>query len=194
MKILLTGFEPFGGDAVNSSQETIKAVACSDFVGAEVFVELLPVSFKRVGNMLVSLIDELGPDVVMMFGQAGTSENIRIERFALNLMDSTKGDNDGYIPNEETIISDSPLALQSTMPVKAMKEVLTECGIPTVVSNSAGLYVCNTTYYTALHHIAAKALPTQAVFIHLPKISEEWTAQKLKMAVTELIIHLNQIK
>ena len=187
MKILLTGFEPFGGDAVNSAQETIKAVACSDFVDADVFVELLPVSFKRVGNMLVPLIDELGPDVAMMLGQVRTSEKIRIERFALNLMDSVKGDNDGYIPDEETIFPDSPLALQSTLPLKAIKKSLTECGIPAVVSNSAGLYVCNATYYTALHHIAAKALPTQAVFIHLPKISEEWTIRKMKAAVGLII-------
>ena len=91
MKILLTGFEPFGGDTVNSSQETLKAVTCDEFGDVEVVAKILPVSFKRVGDVLVSLIDDLRPDVVMMLGQAGTSENIRIERFALNQMDSVKG-------------------------------------------------------------------------------------------------------
>jgi pyroglutamyl-peptidase len=102
-------------------------------------------------------------------------------------MDSVKGDNDGYIPDEETIFPDSPLALQSTLPLKAIKKSLTECGIPAVVSNSAGLYVCNATYYTVLHHIAVRGLSTQAVFIHLPKISEEWTIRKMKAAVGLII-------
>jgi pyroglutamyl-peptidase len=187
MRILLIGFEPFGGDAINSSQETLKAVTCDEFGDVEVVAKILPVSFKRVGDVLVSLIDDLRPDVVMMLGQAGTSEKIRIERFALNLMDSVKGDNDGYIPDEETIFPDSHLALQSTLPLKAIKKSLTECGIPAVVSNSAGLYVCNATYYTVLHHIAVRGLSTQAVFIHLPKISEEWTIRKMKAAVGLII-------
>ena len=187
MKILLTGFEPFGGDTVNSSQETLKAVTCDEFGDVEVVAKILPVSFKRVGDVLVSLIDDLRPDVVMMLGQAGTSENIRIERFALNLMDSVKGDNDGYIPDEETIFPDSPLALQSTLPLKAIKKSLIECGIPAVVSNSAGLYVCNRTYYEALYHISSRGLATRAVFIHLPSISDEWPLSRLQTVVMELI-------
>ena len=119
--------------------------------------------------------------------QYGKSDCVKNERFALNLMDSVKGDNDGYIPDEETIFPNSHLALQSTLPLKAIKKSLTECGIPAVVSNSAGLYVCNTTYYTVLHHIAVRGLSTQAVFIHLPKISEEWTIRKMKAAVGLII-------
>lgn len=193
MRILLIGFEPFGGDAINSSQETVKAVACDELVGVEIMKEMLPVSFKRVGDVLVSLIDDLRPDVVMMLGQAGTSENIRIERFALNLMDSVKGDNDGYIPDEETIFPDSHLALQSTLPLKAIKKSLTECGIPAVVSNSAGLYVCNATYFAALHHIEATGRNTKAVFIHLPKISDEWPTEKMKTAIEKVINNINEI-
>ena len=100
MKILLTGFEPFWGDTVNSSQETLKAVTCDEFGDVEVVAKILPVSFKRVGDVLVSLIDDLRPDVVMMLGQAGTSENIRIERFALNLCTYTGGF--GVINNLDT--------------------------------------------------------------------------------------------
>lgn len=187
MKVLLTGFEPFGGDLVNSSQETVKAVACDEFEDVDVVTGILPVSFKRVEEAICGLIDEAEPDVMIMLGQSGKSDCIKIERVALNLMDSSKGDNDGYLPDEETICLDAPQAYLTQLPVKMLRDVLIQNGIPAKASNSAGLYVCNRTYFAALHHIAKTGIDTKAVFIHLPKISDDWPVERLKMAI-ELII------
>ena len=173
MRILLTGFEPFDGDDINSSQETVKAVACDEFEDIEVVKEILPVSFKMAGIAICRLIDEIVPDIVILLGQSGKS-------------DSSKGDNDGYIPDEETICLRAPAAYFTKMPVKALRNGLMQSGIPAKVSNSAGLYVCNRTYFAALHHIATTGRNTKVIFIHLPKISDEWSVGRLKMAI-ELI-------
>jgi pyroglutamyl-peptidase len=188
MRILLTGFEPFGGDAVNSSQETVKAVACDENVDINIVTGLLPVSFKRVDEAICRLIDEIVPDIVIMLGQSGKSDCIKIERVALNLMDSSKGDNDGCIPDEETICSSAPAAYFTKMPVKALRDNLIQSGIPAKVSNSAGLYVCNRTYFAALHYLAITNRDTKALFVHLPKISEEWTVDRMTTAIERLII------
>lgn len=187
MRVLLTGFEPFGGDAANSSQETVKAVACDEFEDVDVVTGILPVSFKRVEEAICGLIDEAEPDVMIMLGQSGKSDCIKIERVALNLMDSSKGDNDGYAPDEETICPYAPPAYFTHVPVKKFRDCLIQRDIPAKVSNSAGLYVCNRTYFAALHHIAKTGIDTKAVFIHLPKISDDWPVERLKMAI-ELII------
>lgn len=190
MRVLLTGFEHFGGDAVNSSQETVKAVACEKIEDIEVVAGILPVSFKRVGTAICRLIDETVPDVVIMLGQSGKSDCIKIERVALNLMDSSKGDNDGYTPDEETICLDAPAAYFTKMPVKALRDNLIQSGIPAKVSNSAGLYVCNRTYFAALHHISITCGNAKAVFIHLPRISEEWPVEMMNAAIRQMIINI----
>lgn len=187
MRILLIGFEPFGGDAINSSQETVKAVACDELVGVEIMKGMLPVSFKRAGTEICRLIDESVPDIVIMLGQSSKSDCIKIERVALNLMDSSKGDNDGYIPDEETICFGTPAAYFTKMPVKALRDCLMQSGIPAKISNSAGLYVCNRAYFAALHHIATTVGNTKAVFVHLPRISEEWTVERMTTAIEQII-------
>ena len=192
MRVLLTGFEPFGGDTVNSSQETVKAVACDEFGDIEIVTDILPVSFNRVEKALCRLIDEKDPDVVIMLGQSGPSDCIKIERVALNLMDSVNGDNDGYTPDEETICLDAPPAYFTQLPVKKLRDCLIQTGIPAKTSSSAGLYVCNRTYFAALHHIASTGRNTKAVFIHLPKISDEWPVLKMNDVVKQLIITINQ--
>ena len=192
MRVLLTGFEPFGGDSVNSSQETVKAVACGEFGGIELITDILPVSFNRVEKALCGLIYETDPDVVIMLGQSGLSNCGKIERVALNLMDSANGDNDGYTPDEETICPDAPPAYFTQLPVKKLRDYLIQTGIPAKTSSSAGLYVCNRTYFAALHHIASAGKNTKAVFIHLPEISDEWPVLKMNDVVKQLIITINQ--
>ena len=123
----------------------------------------LPVSFKRAPIVLREAIATYSPDLVIMLGQCPAGENIRLERFAINMMDSSKIDNDGYIPNEETIYANQPLALQTPLPIKELARFCTDNVQPVQVSNSAGLYVCNRVYYEALY---AKH---KAIFIHVPK-------------------------
>lgn len=190
MRLLITAFEPFGGETINPSQEAIKDLTCDEFGDVEIAKETLPVSFERSKKAICELIDKVNPDTVIMFGLSGKSNCIKIERVALNLMDSNKADNDGYNPCEVTIYPDAPSAYLSQLPIKKIQESLNEIGISTMISNSAGLYVCNTTYFAALHHIATTDKNANAVFVHLPKISVEWPVEKMKATVKQLITTL----
>jgi len=172
MKILVTAFEPFGSNALNSSQEV--AALLPDAIGECVVVrELLPVDFRTAGNQLRSLIERHTPDVVLMLGQSRKFAGLSIERVALNLMDATNPDNSGYIPVNEVIHSDGATAHLTTFPVRELSEACHQKGIAAQISNSAGTYVCNRVYYEALYTIAKNRLPIQALFVHLPFIPEQ---------------------
>ena len=162
MRVLLTAFEPFGGAETNITQSVLSLLpdSIADWAIEKV---CLPVSFMRAPIVLREAIATYSPDLVIMLGQCPAGENIRLERFAINMMDSTKGDNDGYIPNEETIYAHQPLALQTPLSIKELVRFCTDNVQPVQVSNSAGLYVCNRVYYEALH------LQQRAIFVHIPK-------------------------
>ena len=162
MRVLVTAFEPFGGAETNITQSILSLLpdSIADWAIEKV---CLPVSFKRAPIVLREAIATYSPDLVIMLGQCPAGENIRLERFAINMMDSTKGDNDGYIPNEETIYPYQPLALQTSLPIKELVGFCTDNVQPIQVSNSAGLYVCNRVYYEALY------LQQNALFVHIPK-------------------------
>ena len=157
MRILVTAFEPFGGSDTNISQKVLDAIQ------ADVAKLLLPVSFRRAPEVLNEAIGQFQPDVIIAMGQAAKGDKIRLERLAINMMDSAKGDNDGYIPNEELICPEAPLALKTALPVKQLCADCVNAGLPTIVSNSAGLYVCNCIYFEALRRTP------NSLFVHIPK-------------------------
>ena len=170
MYILLTGFEPFGGSDVNSSWEVAARVGQLAFHDVNIEVRQLPVSFVRTGEVVRKILNEARPDVLVMLGQRGTGQSIDVERIAVNMMDSAKPDNDGDCPQEQQIATDGEAAYFSNLPVKDLRDAVLQKGIPAKVSNSAGLYVCNSAYYFALKEIYEKKLLARAVFVHLPKI------------------------
>ena len=172
MRILITAFEPFGGAETNITQSVLSLLPDS-FADWAIEKVCLPVSFERAPIVLREAIATYSPDLVLMLGQCSTGENIRLERFAINMMDSTKGDNDGYIPSEETICPHQPLALQTPLPIKDLERFCTDNVQPVQVSNSAGLYVCNRVYYEALH------LHQRAIFVHVPKNMERIIALRV---------------
>ena len=157
MRILVTAFEPYGGNDTNISQKVLDAIQ------ADVAKLLLPVSFRRAPEVLNEAINQFQPGVIIAMGQAAEGDKIRLERLAINMMDSAKGDNDGYIPDEEIICPEAPLALKTTLPVKPLCADCINAGLPTIVSSSAGLYVCNRIYFEALRHT------TNSLFVHIPK-------------------------
>ena len=162
MRILITSFEPFGGAVTNITQDILSALPCN--IGkAEVIKQCLPVSFERAPIALREIIAEHNPDMLLLLGQCPDGENIRLERFAINMMDSQRADNDGYCPSEEQIYPDAPLAYRTPIDIKTIAHDLQEEKLPAVLSNSAGLYVCNRVYYEALH------LKQNALFVHVPK-------------------------
>ena len=157
MRILVTAFEPFGRNDTNISQKVLDAIQ------ADVAKLLLPVSFRRAPEVLNEAIEHFQPDVIISMGQAAEGDKIRLERLAINMMDSAKGDNDCYIPDEELICPEAPLALKTALPVKSLCADCINAGLPTIVSNSAGLYVCNRIYFEALRH------SPNSLFVHIPK-------------------------
>lgn len=192
MKVLVTGFEPFGGSEVNSSWETAVRVGQRPPKGVCMETLLLPVSFVRAGKRIREALREKRPGVLIMLGQRSKGEIIDIERIAINMMDASNPDNDGYHPQEQTIVDGGEAAYFSNLPVKTLRDALLHRGIPARVSNSAGLYVCNSTYYNALNEIYEQGLSTKAVFVHLPRISEDFPIEMLTdaiLAIIETIIH-----
>lgn len=192
MKVLVTGFEPFGGSEVNSSWETAVRVGQLAPKGVCMETLLLPVNFVRAGKKIREALREKRPDVLVMLGQRGKGESIDIERIAINMMDASSPDNDGYHPQEQTIVDGGEAAHFSNLPVKPLRDALLHRGIPARVSNSAGLYVCNSTYYNALNEIYEQGLSIKVVFVHLPRISEDFPIEMLTdaiLAIIETIIH-----
>ena len=198
MKVLLTCFEPFGGNATNVSSEVASTFSPHSIEGSEIVVVQLPVSFKRVGKILSQLIELHRPDIILMLGQAGNREKISIERIAVNLMDSKMGDNDGYCPNEQSIVAGAENAFFSNMPLKKIVENWHNTGIEAIISNSAGLYVCNCTLYNALYLAYHKGLDCKIGFIHLPKIKDiehkqtilEQMHKAVKIAIESTILYI----
>ena len=167
MKVLLTGFEPFGGDVENSSWETALRVVEQEFVGMQVFLRKMPVSFHRAALALREAVDETQPDLIVMLGQAASSDKVRLERIAINMMDAKSGDNDGVVPDEESIYLNESAALFTKLPIKKMCTSIAAKGMSVVISNSCGLYVCNRLYYEALR-LCEHAPKMKAIFVHVP--------------------------
>ena len=187
MQVLLTGFEPFGGSNINSSWETVAQIEQLPPPNVNIKTVRLPVSFYRSGLEIIKAIRRNTPDILIMLGQRGQGYSIDIERIAVNLMDASNPDNEGCCPQEQIISTKGNAAYFSNLPVKILRDALLHKNIPAKVSNSAGLYVCNSTYYNALNEIFEQRLKTKAVFVHLPKISNEFPIELLTSSVKTII-------
>lgn len=171
VKVLLTGFEPYREYSVNSSWVVAEEVATRGVVGVDIAAEQLPVSFSRVGKALHEAVEKHCPDVIIMLGQSGGSDRVKLERVALNMMDSKLSDNADYTPDEEPISTETPAALFTNTPIKTLRAAIEEQGISVKISNSCGLYVCNRAYYEAL--MLCKEWHMRVVFLHLPFYEEQ---------------------
>ena len=163
--VLLTGFVPFGGDAVNPSGDAVRRVAEQWDRPDHLIAEVLPVSFAASARALRTLIDQHRPDIVLATGLAGGRSAIGVERIAVNLADARIADNDGVQPIDEPCIPGAPAAAFATVPVKAIAAAIADAGIEAEVSHSAGTFVCNHVFYATLDAVPAGAL---AGFIHVP--------------------------
>ena len=179
MRILITGFEPYWDYHENSSWEVAKILSSYKSEAFEIVTEQMPVSFSHVADALHKAIANHNPDLIVLLGQSGGSERIKLERFALNLMDAKICDNDGYCPDEELIYEDKPAALRTSLPIKKLCSAIENQDIKVKISNSCGLYVCNRVYYEAL--LACSNNPSMnAIFIHLPFYEDQPSAKPLK--------------
>jgi pyroglutamyl-peptidase len=172
-KLLVTAFEPFDGETINPSLETIRHLAGIEFAGARIETMELPVDRHRAIDIAVGTIRESRPDVAIMLGEAHDRFRITPERVAINIDDFRIADNAGNQPVDEPIIEDGPAAYFSTLPIRAITDRLIEAKIPAIVSNTAGTYLCNRIFYSVMHLIATERLEMQAGFIHLPRLHEQ---------------------
>ena len=169
-KLLITGFEPFGGEVINPSWEAV--LRLPEVVGDYQLTKLLvPVVFGEAAEVVTCAADELCPDVILCIGQAGGRAAITPETVGINLRYAPIPDNKGNQPMDEPIISGGATAYFSTLPVRRIAEAIKASGVPSQVSYSAGAYVCNDVLYTLLHRFQHSE--TRVGFIHIPYCEQQ---------------------
>ena len=173
MKIIVTGFDPFGGEKINPSIECVKALP--DIEGVELIRLELPTVFKESAKRLNEVINDVKPDAVLSVGQAGGRPGITMERIAINVDDARIPDNISQQPIDEAIQLDGEAAYFTTLPIKRIVKAIREAGIPAEVSNSAGTFVCNHIMYQSLFAATKADKPFKAGFMHIPFIPEQTT-------------------
>lgn len=173
--VLVTGFEPFGGETVNPSWEVVRQLEGSIIDNCRVVTRQLPCVFGESLSVLNAAIDELEPAVVIAVGQAGGRVDVTVERVAINVDDARIADNHGQQPIDVAIVPEGPAAWFSSLPIKAMVAAIREKGIPASVSQTAGTFVCNHVMYGLLHKISGKTA-VKGGFIHIPYLPEQAAA------------------
>ncbi|AVX05410.1 pyroglutamyl-peptidase I [Maritalea myrionectae] len=171
MKILLTGFEPFGNEQQNPSEQLAKLLNGARDGDAEIVSAILPVERYAALEKLDELMQQQAPDMVVALGVAVGRAAITPEKVAINFDDFRIPDNAGHQPVGETIFPDGPTAYFSTLPINLMvKEMETQ--VPSAISFSAGTFVCNHLMYGVLHLCACNYPKTRAGFVHVPQATE----------------------
>ena len=169
-KLLITGFEPFGGEIINPSWEAVKLLP-DEINGYSLTKLLLPVVFGLASERVLEVTEKLYPDVILCIGQAGGRSAVTPELVAINLRNASIPDNRGCQPIDEPIVDGGNTAYFSTIPVRRIAESIAEQGISAQVSYSAGAYVCNDLLYTLLDRFDRTA--TRVGFIHIPYCTDQ---------------------
>lgn len=209
--ILVTAFDPFGGEKMNSAAAALallpERLQLPAAPAAEIRLDkkLLPTSFARSGRELTAILKaaEQPYDALIHLGQAAGRSRLSLERLAINLDDAAIADNDGVRPEDRPIIPDGPAAYFSSLPLKKLCRRLREAGLPAEISNSAGTFVCNHLMYLSLHACAGGLCPPSCLsgFIHLPLLPEQaaekaglpsWPASLSAQALTLILIVLTE--
>ncbi|MBP6864986.1 MAG: pyroglutamyl-peptidase I [Candidatus Didemnitutus sp.] len=171
--VLLTGFEPFDGQALNPSEEIAREINEATIARHKVVGALLPCVFGAAIKELKHQIKLHDPVVVICLGQAGGRPAITPERVAINLDDARIPDNAGQQPIDKPIVKDGPAAYFSTLPVKAIVQSLRKHDIPAELSQTAGTFVCNHVFYGLMHELASHRPQVRGGFIHVPFLPEQ---------------------
>lgn len=172
MKVLITGFDPFGGEKINPAFEAVKRLD-NTINGVEIIKKEIPTVFKKSIKLLEELIELENPDIVICVGQAGGRFDITVERVAINIDDARIKDNEDNQPIDEKIFNNGENAYFSKLPFKAIVQKIRESGIPASVSNTAGTFVCNHIMYGLLYLINKKYPNIRGGFIHVPFLPEQ---------------------
>jgi len=173
MRILLTGFEPFGGSQVNPSEQVVKILANHPPKGIQISTAILPVNHQAGPKELLRALSDNAPEAIVCLGEAQRRSAISIERIAVNLLDFRIPDNQGVQVVDEPIVADGPAAYFVTLPVRKLMQGLKLEGIPAELSLSAGAYLCNQVLYILLDYLHQQNSIIPAGFIHLPALPEQ---------------------
>lgn len=171
--VLLTGFEPFGGESENPSLRIARALDRKRIAGHRIVGAALPTEFARSLAVLETLLKQHRPSLVLAVGQAGGRSQISLERVAINLIDARIADNADDQPVDVPVIRDAPNAYFSTLPLKAMLQRLHAAGIPAALSHSAGTFVCNQVFFGLAHHLATHRPRARGGFVHVPYLPQQ---------------------
>lgn len=172
MKLLITGFDPFGGETVNPAWEAVKALP--EQIGDYMLCKLqVPTIFGLGTENVLAAAKKCDPDVILCIGQAGGRSAITPERIAVNIRDGKIPDNAGFQPSGQPVVTEGPAAYFTTIPVNEMVSAICDAGVPGVASNSAGAFVCNDILYALLHHYRNTSV--RVGFIHVPYLPEQGT-------------------
>jgi pyroglutamyl-peptidase len=196
-QILFTGFEPFGGSAVNPSILACRKLDGKEIEGYKIVVEEMPLRYKEIKGIIEEYVDKHKPSAIVCTGQGG-GPHLNLERVAINLADARAAYNCGTKPTDEKL-EDGPAAFFTTLPVKELHKKLREEKIPAELSHSAGTFGCNQLFYHLMSLVHRKKFGIQAGFIHVPLLPEqaydkrsasmslELTARGLEVVAEELV-------
>ena len=191
--VLVTGFEPFGGETINPSWEVVRRLDNVIIGECRVVARQLPCVFDESLAVLGRAVDELQPSLVLAVGQAGGRVDLTVERVAINVDDARIPDNKGQQPVDRPVVANGPAAWFSTLPIKAMVAAIREAGIPASVSHTAGTYVCNHVMYGLLHKLQATP-EVKGGFIHIPWLPEQAVAHPGAASMAaETVLHALEI-
>jgi pyroglutamyl-peptidase len=188
MKALVTGFEPFGDDPINPSFEALQHLP-QQLGNIEIATRILPTVFGRSLEMLDNALTAIRPDLVLCVGLAGGRTALSLERVAINLDDARIPDNEGQTPIDCAIVPDGPPAYFATLPIKAAVLALREAGLPAIVSNTAGTFVCNHVFYGLMHRAATSLPRWRGGFLHVPYLPAQAARNEgvPSMAVADIV-------
>jgi pyroglutamyl-peptidase len=177
MRLLLTGFEPFGGSKINPSQQIVERLEAEGFPGIELVTAILPVDRLRGPEKLLHALETTRPQAVLCLGEASSRAVLSIERLAVNLLNFRIPDNQGVQVEDEPILPGGPAAYFATLPIRKAFEAVKAAQVPAEISLSAGSYLCNQVFYTLLNFLMHQGLDIPAGFIHLPRLPEQAAVQ-----------------
>ena len=184
MKILVTGFDPFGGEPINPAIESVKKLP-DNIAGAEIIKLEIPTVRRKSLEKIEKAIQEHNPDIILSVGQAGGRFDVTVERVGINMDDFRIPDNEGNQVIDEPIFSDGDNAYFVKLPVKAMVQNIQKNKIPASVSYTAGTFVCNHVLYGVLYLVEKKYKGKKSGFIHIPFLPEQ-VVDKRNMPSMEL--------
>lgn len=185
--LLITGFEPFGGERVNPAWEAVSRLPerIGDY---EVYPRLIPTVFGAAFDAVQEHVRETDPDCILCIGQAGGRAQITPEWMGINLRSARIADNAGKMPLDESIIENAPAAYFATVPVRRMADAIREAGLPSAISYSAGTFVCNDVLYALLHHYAQSQV--RIGFVHVPFLPEQAKDGQPSLTLDQIIAGL----